>query len=180
LPYNDRLALDNRKIGEAAVNFRGTLEPLLRDVPDAPDVGAVRTAHEKLKSALDDVRDDMGEFRASHGSAANSLRKAFKNYLNVEEDLINEECADIIVIVEGNSSLIEKRKRVLDKLAEIGSKERAELDALRLVQKDFAEVKGLELTYSRGIDNNAGGQGGRPAGGGPPPTMPNAPSAPGR
>ena len=142
LGFNNAIANANKQLEQAGQKFGQALRNYLEG---RGDIAAVRRSYEDVKKTVEDVKSDMKSLRVPESAEAKAFYDAHQEFLKGQEQMVNNEFAEIMKIVEGPDPLAAKQQRIRDLLERIGAQEEQDLAKLQAAQRAFATKHGIKL-----------------------------------
>jgi hypothetical protein len=135
--FNNRIAVNTAKWSSAVAAFRKAIEPLSKDQDVSGTVA--QNAYDQLVKEFKEVRSASKHMPVPAGSSAGqAYREKYWAFLDVQEELLNNEVKRIVAVVaDANKKGYAKWQAILPIFAEIEKKEQPARAALQKAQGEF-------------------------------------------
>ncbi len=148
IALNDRMAMANARLANAALKFKKTLEDGLRDKPGGKaDSATVRRDFNAVKNAISETQKEFGNMSlpARPSKNAPALLQAYQEFLKTEETICNTRFQRAVQLAESGSDW----KQIDDEFQAAYMEEQPVLSKVRDVQKAYADEHFYRLVPKR-------------------------------
>lgn len=142
--FLEKMSKENRKLAHSTVAFRTAVKPITAGQP--AEAAKVHSAYNDMEKALKEVKADMkGQQLPPSSASAENLLNTYNNYLDGQQDILDNYLSKIVQEVESNDALPDKQAAVNDLLGKIKAKEDETWKPLLDAQKTYASEHNLQV-----------------------------------
>jgi len=142
--FNDQIVASNKKLAQAAWEFRSAIIPLSNNQP--ANATAVKNAHDKLVATVKEIKEARKTVKPPEGQAPEALHKAYDQFLKGQERLVEGQFASIVRYVENRTMpTADKWANIQKLIAEIQSAEQSDFGKVQEAQNKYAEGVSMKL-----------------------------------